>query len=207
MSLEMNRRELLRAAARAGVIVGTSGAAALIVPGCADTADPTAALPVPARRGSVGPRIGFIRVPLTHGIVVHAASTSQELYHQHPHLDIEEMVQPDDIRLQTRLTMRNHKEVLDWAGLDWRNVVKVTRYQKRMSESKQIEEVMASYDRVGNRPLVVSSGAGRNGYVGRAKRDERAGRLAVGQRKGQTRWHSQLPTLFTDSRQFFLDRK
>jgi enamine deaminase RidA (YjgF/YER057c/UK114 family) len=68
-----------------------------------------------------------------------------ELYHRHPHDPKEEIVQPEDIRLQTRLTMRNHKEILDWAGLGWRNVVKLTRYQKRMDETKQIDEVLRSY--------------------------------------------------------------
>ena len=68
-----------------------------------------------------------------------------ELYHNHPHDPREEIVQPEDIRLQTRLTMRNHKEILDWVGLDWSNVVKLTRFQKRMDESKQIEEVLRSY--------------------------------------------------------------
>jgi len=62
-----------------------------------------------------------------------------ELYHNHPHFEKEEIVQPEDIRLQTRLTMRNHKEILDWMGLDWKHVVKVTRFQKRLDESKQIE--------------------------------------------------------------------
>ena len=41
--------------------------------------------------------------------------------------------------------MRNHKEILDWAGLSWKNVVKITRYQKRMEETKAIDEVLASY--------------------------------------------------------------
>lgn len=68
-----------------------------------------------------------------------------ELYHKHPHDPREEVVQPEDIRLQTRLTMRNHKEILDWVGLGWRNVVKLTRYQTRMDESAQIEAVLRSY--------------------------------------------------------------
>ena len=57
----------------------------------------------------------------------------------------EEVVQPEDIRSQTRLVMRNHKEILDWLGLGWRNVVKLTCYQKRMNETKQIQDVLASY--------------------------------------------------------------
>ena len=99
----------------------------------------------PAAVRRAGARVMFIRAPLTNGIIPHAGETSMELYHRHPHDPKEEIVQPEDIRLQTRLLMRNHKEILDWAGLSWRNVVKVTRYQKRMEESKAIEDVLASY--------------------------------------------------------------
>jgi enamine deaminase RidA (YjgF/YER057c/UK114 family) len=95
-------------------------------------------------RGATG-HIGFVRVPLVNGIIPHAGGTSMELYHKHPHDPREEVVQPEDIRLQTRLTMRNHKEILDWMGLGWRNVVKLTRYQTRMDESPQIEAVLRSY--------------------------------------------------------------
>jgi enamine deaminase RidA (YjgF/YER057c/UK114 family) len=87
----------------------------------------------------------FVRLPLMNGIIPHAGGTAMELYHKHPHDPREEVVQPDDIRLQARLTMRNHKEILDWVGLGWRNVVKLTRYQTRMDESPQIEAVLRSY--------------------------------------------------------------
>jgi 2-iminobutanoate/2-iminopropanoate deaminase len=87
----------------------------------------------------------FTRVPLAGGIIPHAGATSMELYHKHPHDPREEVVQPDDIRLQTRLTLRNHKEILDWLGLGWRNVVKLTRYQTRMEESPAIEAVLRGY--------------------------------------------------------------
>ena len=87
----------------------------------------------------------FIRVPLANGIIPHAGGTAMELYHKHPHDPREEVVQPEDIRLQTRLTILNHKEILDWVGLGWHNVVKLTRYQTRMEESPQIEAVLRSY--------------------------------------------------------------
>jgi 2-iminobutanoate/2-iminopropanoate deaminase len=87
----------------------------------------------------------FVRVPLARGIIPHAGGTAMELYHKHPHDPREEVVQPDDIRLQTRLTLRNHKEILDWLGLEWRNVVKLTRYQTRMDESAAIDAVLRSY--------------------------------------------------------------
>ncbi|MBI2186490.1 MAG: RidA family protein [Acidobacteria bacterium] len=106
---------------------------------------------LPLRAGSAaqtGPRGGvlrFTRVPFSRGIIPHAGATSMELYHKHPHDPREEVVQPDDIRLQTRLTLRNHKEILDWLGLGWTNVVKLTRYQTRMEESPAIDAVLRSY--------------------------------------------------------------
>ena len=135
MSLELDRREVLKKFAWGSVAVGASGAIYSIVPAWAQGAAPRAGTP----------RSGFVRAPLANGFIVHAGATSMELYHEHPHIKGEELVQPEDIRLQTRLVMRNHKEILDWMGLGWRNVVKLTRYQKRMAESKQIEEVLASY--------------------------------------------------------------
>jgi enamine deaminase RidA (YjgF/YER057c/UK114 family) len=104
-----------------------------------------AAQGTPPRAGI--PRVTFSRASLAGGIIPHSGETAMDLYHQHPHVEKEEIVQPEDIRLQTRLAMRNHKEILDWMGLDWRHVVKVTRFQKRLDESKAIEEVMADYFR------------------------------------------------------------
>jgi 2-iminobutanoate/2-iminopropanoate deaminase/2-aminomuconate deaminase len=95
-------------------------------------------------RGSAGGP-AFTRVALSRGIIPHAGATAMELYHRHPHDPREEIVQPTDIRLQTRLTLRNHKEILDWLGLGWRNVVKITRYQTWMDETPAIDAVVASY--------------------------------------------------------------
>ena len=122
-----------------------SAPAAPFRPSCPPGRRAAAAQGTPPRAGI--PRIIFSRASLANGIIPHSGETSMELYHNHPHLEKEEIVQPEDIRLQTRLTMRNHKEILDWLGLDWKNVVKVTRFQKRLDESKQIEEVMADYFR------------------------------------------------------------
>jgi enamine deaminase RidA (YjgF/YER057c/UK114 family) len=135
MAVYLDRRELLSTLGAAAITVGATGVIETIVPAWAQNA--------PARPGT--PRISFIRTPLTNGIILHAGETSMELYHKHPHDPREEVVQPEDIRLQTRLVMRNHKEVLDWMGLGWRNVVKLTRYQKRMDESAAIEAVLATY--------------------------------------------------------------
>jgi hypothetical protein len=47
------------------------------------------------------PRIIFSRASLANGIIPHSGETAMDLYHHHPHLDKEEIVQPEDIRLQT----------------------------------------------------------------------------------------------------------
>ena len=135
MPPQWDRRELLKAFAWGSVVAGAGGGIESVLPAWAQTAAPRAGTP----------RVSFVRAPLANGIIVHAGGTSLDLYHKHPHVPEEEVLQPDDIRLQTRLCLLNHKEILDWMGLSWRNVVKLTRYQKRMSESKQIEAVMASY--------------------------------------------------------------
>ena len=136
MAVFIDRRELLRAMARGGV---TATALTALAPDWGGEA----VLASQATRARAG--VGFVRVPLANGIIPHAGGTSMELYHKHPHDPREEVVQPEDIRLQTRLTIRNHKEILDWVGLGWRNVVKLTRYQTRMEESPQIEAVLRSY--------------------------------------------------------------
>ena len=141
----MDRRSLLKTFGWATVAAGAGRTFETMAPAWAQNA--------PARAAT--PRLSFSRAPLQNGIILHAGETSMELYHRHPHDPREEIVQPEDIRLQTRLTMRNHKEILDWMGLGWKNVVKLTRYQKRMDESKQIEEVLASYFKDGLPPMTV----------------------------------------------------
>ena len=139
MAVFIDRRELLRTLGRGGVAAAAGG----VIPAFTPTWAEATAQAAQPRSGNV--RMRFVRVPLGNGIIAHAGGTSMELYHKHPHDPREEVVQPDDIRLQARLTMRNHKEILDWVGLDWRNVVKLTRYQTRMDESPQIEAVLRSY--------------------------------------------------------------
>lgn len=136
MAVLIDRRDLFRVLGGSAV-AAAGGALSLATPAVG------AAAQVASRPGSS--RVTFVRVPLVNGIIPHAGGTAMELYHKHPHDPREEVVQPEDIRLQTRLTMRNHKEILDWVGLGWRNVVRLTRYQVRMDESRQIEEVLRSY--------------------------------------------------------------
>ena len=132
MPLSLDRRALLKSLGSVAV-AAAAGRTTL-----------AAAAQAPAARADAA-ATPFTRVSLAQGIILHAGETSMELYHRHPHDPKEEIVQPEDIRLQTRLTMRNHKEVLDWMDLGWGDVVKLTRYQKRMDESPQIEEVLRSY--------------------------------------------------------------
>lgn len=96
--MAMDRRSLLKALAIAPI--------PLVLPEASMAQTPAA-----VRRA--GARVMFIRAPLANGIIPHAGETSMELYHRHPHDPKEEIVQPEDIRLQTRLLMRNHKEILD----------------------------------------------------------------------------------------------
>ena len=146
----LDRRELLKSLGWGTLAIGAGGAMQTAVPAWAESAAGQATPP----RANI-PRIRFSRASLANGIIPHSGETSMELYHQHPHLPKEEIVQPEDIRLQTRLTMRNHKEILDWLGLDWKHVVKITRFQKRLSESKDIEEVLADYFRDSWPPMTV----------------------------------------------------
>ena len=150
MAVHLDRRELLKTLGWGTMTIGARGALGSVMPAWAEAAR---AQGVPPRPGT--PMISFVRAPLSNGIIPHAGETSMELYHRHPHDPREEIVQPEDIRLQTRLVMRNHKEILDWMGLGWKNVVKLTRYQKRMDESKQIEEVLASYFKEWWPPMTV----------------------------------------------------
>jgi enamine deaminase RidA (YjgF/YER057c/UK114 family) len=144
MTVHVDRRTLLKTLGCATVAAGASGVGSMTR---------AWAQSGPARPSAA--RLALARATLQNGIILHAGETSMELYHRHPHDPKEEIVQPEDIRLQTRLTMRNHKEILDWMGLGWKNVVKLTRYQKRMDESAQIEEVLASYFKDELPPMTV----------------------------------------------------
>jgi enamine deaminase RidA (YjgF/YER057c/UK114 family) len=137
MALYLDRRQLIQ----------TLGSGAVALAGAALVPQPLLAAQRPGPPVPVVSRVAphFVRVSLAGGCVALAGQTSMDFAHQHPHDPRQEVVQPDDIRLQTRLVMRNQKEVLDWAGLGWHNVVKITRYQTRMDESPQIDAVLRSY--------------------------------------------------------------
>jgi 2-iminobutanoate/2-iminopropanoate deaminase len=77
-------------------------------------------------------------------IVFLSGATASPLYHQHPHVK-EEHVLPDDIDEQTRRCMESIKSVLDARKLEWRNVVKVTKYLTDMREADAMHAVMNRY--------------------------------------------------------------
>jgi hypothetical protein len=88
MPFDRNRRRLLKTLASA-TVASAAGAVTPIAPAWAQNPAP--------RPGS--PRLTFSRAPLRNGIIIHAGETSMELYHRHPHDPREEVVQPEDIRL------------------------------------------------------------------------------------------------------------
>lgn len=73
-----------------------------------------------------------------------SGATASPLYHQHPHVE-EEHVLPHDIASQTRRVMDNIKLILDYKGLNWGHVVKVTKYLTDMREADEMHAVMAEY--------------------------------------------------------------
>ena len=73
-----------------------------------------------------------------------SGSTSSPLYHRHPHV-AEEHLHPPDIESQTRRAMEGIRLVLDAQRLDWRHVVKVTKYLTDMRDMDGMVAVLAGY--------------------------------------------------------------
>ena len=90
------------------------------------------------------PRGTYVKADAGMDLLFLAGATALDLYHLHPHVP-HEIIMPSDIVGQTHMCMRNLKEVLDDQGLTWKNVVKLNRYQKDLTESEAIETVMAEY--------------------------------------------------------------
>ena len=99
--------------------------------------------PLPTQAATM-PYAPAVSVHMPAEIIFLSGATASPLYHRHPHVP-EEHVQPDDIREQTRRAMENIKIVLDHKGLDWRNVIKVTKYLTDMREADAMHEVMNRY--------------------------------------------------------------
>ena len=104
---------------------------------------PLAANAQGARSAAVG-RGTYVRADADMDLLFLSGTTALDLYHLHPHVPYE-ITMPGDIAGQTHMCMRNLKEVLDDQGATWRDVVKVNRFQKDITESAAIEEVMAQY--------------------------------------------------------------
>jgi len=104
---------------------------------------PLAANAQGARSASVA-RGTYVRAGADMDLLFLSGTTALDLYHLHPHVPYE-ITMPADIAGQTHMCMRNLKEVLDDQGATWRDVVKVNRFQKDITESAAIEEVMAQY--------------------------------------------------------------
>jgi len=99
--------------------------------------------PLPTQAATM-PYAPAVSVLMPAELIFLSGATASPLYHRHPHVP-EEHVQPDDIREQTRRAMENIKIVLDYKGLDWRNVIKVTKYLTDMREADAMHEVMNRY--------------------------------------------------------------
>ena len=95
-------------------------------------------------RSSALPRGTYVRADAGMDLMFLAGATALDLYHLHPHV-AHEVIMPEEIIGQTHMVMRNLKEVLDDQGLTWQNVVKLNRYQTDLSESAEIEDVIAEY--------------------------------------------------------------
>ena len=99
--------------------------------------------PEPGRAAEM-PYAPAIEVTGASQILFLSGATASPLYHQHPHVK-EEHVLPDDIEEQTRRCMASIKSVLDAKGLNWRNVVKITKYVTDMREADAMHKVMNEY--------------------------------------------------------------
>jgi len=115
---------------------GLAGAAQLV-------SFPLAANAQGARSAAVGRGV-HVRADADMDLLFLSGTTALDLYHLHPHVPYE-ITMPDDIEGQTHMCMRNLKEVLDDQGATWRDVVKINRFQKDITDSAAIEEVMAQY--------------------------------------------------------------
>ncbi len=104
---------------------------------------PLAANAQGARSAAVA-RGTYVRADADMDLLFLSGTTALDLYHLHPHVP-SEITMPEDIAAQTHMCMRNLKEVLDDQGATWRDVVKINRFQKDITESAAIEEVMAQY--------------------------------------------------------------
>ncbi len=68
-----------------------------------------------------------IRIESPGDLLFISGSTSSPLYHKHPHVP-NEHDHPLDIRAQTKRALATIKTILDHEGLQWTDIVKMTKY-------------------------------------------------------------------------------
>lgn len=85
-----------------------------------------------------------VRVEGPADILFISGATPSPLYHRHPHV-LDEHQHPNDIEGQTRRAMENIRLVLEREGLDWRHVVKVTKYLTDMRDMDGMVAVLEGY--------------------------------------------------------------
>jgi enamine deaminase RidA (YjgF/YER057c/UK114 family) len=73
-----------------------------------------------------------------------SGATSSPLYHHHPHRDAEH-IHPHSIEEQTKNAMEAIKSILDKAGANWRDVVKVTKYLTDIRDADGMHATMHKY--------------------------------------------------------------
>lgn len=85
-----------------------------------------------------------IRIEAPGDLLFISGSTPSPLYHKHPH-ELHEHNHPVSIADQTRLAMENVKTILDHQGLNWTDVIKVTKYLTDMRDMDGMVTVLAEY--------------------------------------------------------------
>ncbi|CAH2396174.1 RidA family protein [Mesorhizobium escarrei] len=85
-----------------------------------------------------------IRVESPGDLLFISGATPSPLYHKHPH-ELHEHNHPVDIRDQTRLAMETIGTILRHEGLQWSDVVKVTKYLTDIRDQDGMVAVLKEY--------------------------------------------------------------
>ena len=73
-----------------------------------------------------------------------SGATPSPLYHKHPHI-LSDHNHPNDIKDQVRRAMNTVQSILRHEGLDWTDVVKMTKYLTDMRDMDGMNEVLPEY--------------------------------------------------------------
>jgi len=89
-----------------------------------------------------------IRIEAPGDLLFISGATSSPLYHKHPHVTTEHD-HPLDIRAQTKKALDTIKSILDHEGLQWTDIVKMTKYLTDMRDqdgmSSTIRETLGDW--------------------------------------------------------------